>query len=334
MPISSDIDLVLPWVNGSDPEWRALRAQYESQYFSGREDFRFRDWSMLKYVFRSIDTNLPWIRKVHFITCGMLPEWLNTECPRLNIVKHDSYIPAQWLPTFSSHTIELNLHRIPGLSEKFVYTNDDIFFLKPMDRTDFFVGDLPASQAGLDIIRDKDLTFIGILNADLNVINRHFPSRKAFGKQFFKFIHTRYRTGDNLRTLILSPWCLYYFPGLHYFHGPNAYLKSTLEDAWACAGDDLERTCSHRFRTHEDVNQYLFLWWQWCKGNFVPADMNRKLTLTRLNKEIEVLTDAIENPQTPILCLNDAASADFQSRKELLNRSLQKVLGKKSSFEL
>ena len=333
MPTTSDIDLVLPWVDGADPEWNALRTQYGDRYLFGNEDFRFRDWELLKFVFRSIDRNLPWIRTVHFITCGMIPEWLNTECPRLNIVKHDSYIPAKWLPTFNANTIELNMHRIPGLSEKFLYTNDDIFFLRPMDPADFFKGDLPKSQAGLDIVRDSDLTFTGILNADLNAINRYLSSRECFWKNFFKFLHPKYKPGNNLRTLLLSPWCFSYFPGLRYFHGPNAYRKSTLEEVWERAGSELEITCSHRFRTHKDINQYLFLWWQWCRGRFVPDGMNRKLKLIDTRREIETLTSAIEDPRAPILCINDNAEADFEKKKEQLIRSFQKVLGEKSSFE-
>ena len=59
------------------------------------------------------------IQKIHFVTWGHIPEWLNTEHPKLNIVRHEDFIPEKFRPTFNSHTIEWNFHRIPGLAEKF-----------------------------------------------------------------------------------------------------------------------------------------------------------------------------------------------------------------------
>ena len=135
--IKYPIDIVFPWVDGSDPAWQESKRQYSGSP-ADDDEVRFRDWGLLKYVFRGIEQNLPWVRKVHFITCGHLPEWLNTDCPRLHVVKHSDYIPEQWLPTFSANPIELNIHRIPDLSEQFIYMNDDMFFVKPMEPEDFF----------------------------------------------------------------------------------------------------------------------------------------------------------------------------------------------------
>ena len=63
----------------------------------------------------------PWVNKVYLVTNGTFPEWVNAECPKLVLVRHEDYIPEKFLPTFSSHTIELNMDKIPGLSEHFVY---------------------------------------------------------------------------------------------------------------------------------------------------------------------------------------------------------------------
>ena len=68
------------------------------------------------------------------LTHGHLPKWLNINNPKLNIAKHSDFIPKEYLPTFSSHSIELNLHRIEGLVERFVYFNDDMFLLRPVKR--------------------------------------------------------------------------------------------------------------------------------------------------------------------------------------------------------
>ena len=73
------------------------------------------------------------------MTWGHLPDWLNIEHPKLNIVKHQDLYSRKIFATFSSHTIEMNLHRIEGLAEQFIYTNDDIFFFwEKLSMEDFF----------------------------------------------------------------------------------------------------------------------------------------------------------------------------------------------------
>ena len=121
------IDIVVPWVDGSDPEWEAERSQYRPVIKSDTSSSRFREWGLFQYWFRGIEKYAPWVRKVHLITWGHLPEWLNTSHPKLNIVNHKDYIPEEYLPTYSSHVIELNMHRIPDLAEHFIYFNDDVY---------------------------------------------------------------------------------------------------------------------------------------------------------------------------------------------------------------
>ena len=117
------IDFVIPWVDGSDPEWLAEKRIYKPDMPD--DAVRYRDWDILRYWFRGVEKYAPWVNKIHFITWGHLPEWMNPECKKLNIVNHRDYIPEKYLPTFSSHTIELNIHRIKGLSQQFIYFNDD-----------------------------------------------------------------------------------------------------------------------------------------------------------------------------------------------------------------
>lgn len=109
---SDSIDFVIPWVNGNDPEWIKEKSNFEKQSEGDRRDIRFRDWDNLRYWFRAVEAYAPWVNRIHFITWGHLPEWLNTAHPKLNIVTHQDYIPQAYLPTFNSHTIELNMHRI------------------------------------------------------------------------------------------------------------------------------------------------------------------------------------------------------------------------------
>ena len=82
----------------------------------------------LQYWFRGVGKFAPWVNRIHFITYGHLPPWLNVDHPKINIVRHTDYIPKKYLPTFNSHVIELNIHRIEGLANCFVYFNDDTFY--------------------------------------------------------------------------------------------------------------------------------------------------------------------------------------------------------------
>ena len=122
------IDFVLLWVDGNDPAWRKEKAKYSPESALADAEERYRDWGLLPFLFRGMEKFAPWFRKIHFVTWGHLPEWLNTENEKLHIVRHEDYLPKEALPLFNSSALEIGLHRIPGLSDKFVYFNDDTFF--------------------------------------------------------------------------------------------------------------------------------------------------------------------------------------------------------------
>ena len=65
-----------------------------------------------------------------------MPSWLDTT--KVRIITHEQIIPRKFLPTFNSSVIELFLHKIPGLSEHFIYVNDDFYAWSPMTQNDFF----------------------------------------------------------------------------------------------------------------------------------------------------------------------------------------------------
>ena len=137
------IDFVLTWVDGTDPKWIAEKRKYEKQIIESSEEAnaecRYRpETEMLRYWFRGVEKFAPWVNKIHFVTCGQKPYWLNGNHKKLNLVNHNDYIPSQYLPTFSSNVIELNLHRLPNLKEQFVLFNDDMYLLQPIRESFYF----------------------------------------------------------------------------------------------------------------------------------------------------------------------------------------------------
>lgn len=143
-----DIDFVILWVDGNDPDWQAEKSRYQSEKEDDSNTVnRYRDWNLLPYWFRAVENFAPWVRKIHFVTWGHVPKFLQLENSKLHIVRHDEFIPEDYLPTFSSHAIEMNIHRIPGLAEHFVYFNDDMFLLRPFEKEDFFETIFPVHMA-------------------------------------------------------------------------------------------------------------------------------------------------------------------------------------------
>ena len=141
------IDIVVTWLDGSDESWLKEKKKYyemaDSQTQMENPVERYRDWGLLQFWFRAIEKYAPWARYIFFVTCGHKPEWLNTENSKLRFVSHRDFIPPEYLPTFCSDTIELNLWRIEDLSEHFLYFNDDVFLNKPVKPNVFFANGLP-----------------------------------------------------------------------------------------------------------------------------------------------------------------------------------------------
>ncbi|XP_068163646.1 N-acetylglucosamine-1-phosphotransferase subunits alpha/beta [Antennarius striatus] len=100
---------------------------------------RFEDNEELRYSLRSVERHAPWVRHIFIVTNGQIPSWLNLDNPRVTVVTHqDIFLNQSHLPTFSSPAIETHIHRIPGLSQKFIYLNDDVMFGKDVWPDDFY----------------------------------------------------------------------------------------------------------------------------------------------------------------------------------------------------
>lgn len=331
-----DIDFVVLWVDGNDPTWQAEKAKYsEKTADDSNSANRFRDWGLMPYWFRAAEQFAPWVRKVHFVTCGHVPEFLNLNAPKLHHVRHEDFMPEGSLPTFSSHALEMNLHRIPGLAEHFVYFNDDMFLLRPMPEMAFFQDGLPCTYGGeypVELIGDLDIWQHAVVN-NLGVVNANFNKRECVRKHGKKYANPAYRWQDNIRTQVLEKLFPNYFTGFKNLHGPAAYLKSTFEALWKAEPEILERTTMHKFRNADSVNQWAALWWQIAGGQFSPYDTDNVVSGVNENT-IEKLCGIITKQNHDMICLNDPeGDVDFSLLAGKLIRSFEAILPKKSQFE-
>lgn len=137
------IDVVIAYVDMNDNEWRktynsfVLNTNIPNKQINS--EIRFRDYGTLKACLRSIEQYMSWINNVYLIVSSesQIPEWINRNT--VNIVYHEDIIPKEFLPTFNSNVIELHLHNIKNLSEKFIYFNDDMLLIDTNVIEDYFI---------------------------------------------------------------------------------------------------------------------------------------------------------------------------------------------------
>jgi hypothetical protein len=137
-----NIDLVYTWVDDRFPGYRE-QLERHAQTASDLNPNRTREnLDLLRFSLRSVEKFAPWIGRIHIVTCRpQTPSWLDIEHPRIRVVHHDEILDAQLLPTFNSFAIVSQLHRLPAVSRRFLYLEDDILFLNTVSMSDFAAQD-------------------------------------------------------------------------------------------------------------------------------------------------------------------------------------------------
>lgn len=328
------IDFVITWVDGGDEKWIKEKNKYLLKIDPLKVDARknrYRDMELLKYWFRGVEKYAPWVNKIYFVTCGQKPEWLDESNKKLVLIKHSDYMPSEVLPTFNSNSIEALLYKIPGLSEKFVYFNDDTFLINNVKKTDFFNGDIPVDSMSFHPINpesDDKRFYLKVCN-NLEVINRNFNFAKFKKDNLSKCFSLK--QGKHL--LITMPLLsLSSFRGFYTFHLPVPYLKSTFKEVWDREPEILNKTMSFKFRNNEQsVNHWLFQYWQFASGNFKQRSSKFGIYKGVTDSDID---KCINGKKYKAICINDnVENCNFEAVKNNLHLIFEKKLNKKSSFE-
>ena len=331
--MSDNIDFIVPAVDGNDPDWRAKKNKYLGIDEGDDRDIRYRSWDNLQYWFRAVEKFAPWVNRVFLVTDGQVPEWINRDCEKLVLVDHKDFIPEEYLPVFSSHPIELNAFRIDGLSEQFVLFNDDVFLTKPVSPDQFFKNGLPCDYAIEAPIAAHDRTFAHILINNVLMLNENYQRKEVLKKQKKKF-YSPVSTKGMLENLALMPLKRNMFFGFKNSHAASALLKSSCEAVWKENFRWLDETCRNRFRNDNDVNQYVFLNYQYVNGIFEPYDWKDRRHLYRVtDNDIDRIAADIINQKYTQICINEANELDFDRAKTMINGAFDKLLPDRSSFE-
>lgn len=335
------IDFVVTWVDGSDPDWIKEKQKYSGQNKEQTQntDARFRDWDTLVYWFRAVEKYAPWVNHIYLVTCGQKPSWLNLQNDRLRFVTHAVFMPNEYLPTFNSRAIELNMWRIPGLSEHFVYFNDDVFLNRPVKPEDFFHNGLPKECAIAKPLRVHNpvvrLWWHIILN-DYSVINYSFNVKECIRQNPSKWFS--YVIGSNVR---YNRRLYYdgYLAGMEDPHASRAFLKRTFEDLWSKHKNLMDQTSRSRFRDSSNCSIHLVTFWMLFSGDFYPVTRNQlgkyfSITSGSVNRIVEELL----SPKHNVICLNDDSNWTednlFNNLQQIILDAFSKKLPDKSSYEL
>ncbi len=335
MTNNNEVDAVVLWVDGNDPEWQKVYKKHRSGDAETDFQFRYRDWGLFKYWFRGIDKFAPWIRKIHFVTWGHIPEWLDTSDHKLHVVKHEDYIPEEFLPSFNSTVLEKFFHRIEGLSEQFIYFNDDTFCINAVKKEDFFKNGKVCDMLSFEPICAYSYTVWGYekLN-DSTIIARHFDKKEGMKKHpghYFSFKYPlRYRLYN------LAEFFFPYFTSSLVTHDPSPMLKSTYEEIWNCEKDALEASAKNKFRELTDTTQFLFRTWTMLKGQMIPKNAYKKSHYCSLSGNVPAICKIIRKQKYDLLCINDGENddeIDFKNVQSQLIQAFDSILPEKCRFE-
>lgn len=225
-----DVDVVYTWVDGDDEAWLTARDERitglggtPSARAGGASRYRSRD--ELRYSMRSLHLFAPWVRRIHLVTAGQVPSWLDTDHDRIRVVDHRDILPASALPTFSSHAIETRLHAVPDLAEAFVYVNDDVFLGRPRRPEHFFS---PGGQYAAFVADHRAVGLPG--TDDRPYLSAAQNNRRVLAEAF----------GVTLTNTMM--------------HSPHPQRRSVLEEIAARFPDEVARTTAAPFRSEADLS--------------------------------------------------------------------------------
>lgn len=311
------IDAIYTWVNGSDPAHREKRKRYRNEQNqlpdNALEPARFRDNEELRYSLRALERFTPWVRQIFIVTDNQRPQWLKTDHPRIRIVDHREFIPEDYLPTFNSHVIEAYLHTLPGLSEHYLYLNDDVFIARPCRKTDFFTAN------GLP------MAFVD------------WRGRRLFGYRYTKTPHAM----SYFNTLrILKEHGIDTDPRFITSHGPYAQTKSNARDAFAFFSAYIEGFARNRFRTTAELALYSHALplWIYRQKRLVPCDERYYYVQTARRDRIAyykaILRSNRDHVPPLFFCINDVGDMTSQKQWRIdLRTMLECYYPEPSAFE-
>lgn len=294
----NEIDLVVPYVDSSDPEWKKL---YSKTTGKSVDDIRFNDYNMFPIFWRCLDKNLKDASIIHLVVQSesQVPKWLNTK--NIHVVTHDLFVPNELLPIYNSTAFEVFIPQIVGLTNKFVYTNDDIYFMRQFSLKNCFKNEAPVNN---------------IYNLKL--------SNPTPNWQHIVDNSCKLACNGISNDLVPKPGITYCMP-----HTIKALTVKSSMDFFKEHKRELINSVT-KFRDDKNVNIYTY-----CIADYVRKKCLRsnpaKLKVVDLTSTDKVYY-AIANDVPDILCINATEKGDIEAPK--IKNYLTKLWYKACSYEL
>lgn len=250
-----------------DARWQADLRSSGLRYANSA---RWRSWGNEELLIRLVRKNMPWLRSIIILLAreSQRKPWMDG----VRVVYHREFIPKSLLPVFNVNTIEMFLHKIPDLSERFIYGNDDMFPLGKLSEEDFFVGNVPCQHMEERPMPPQMNVFHLFVREGLNMIAAEYG---------YRFTETYLSGGHSIAPI----------------------LKSTIEEVWRKHGGRIRESFTEQ-RSPDNFNQYIFSYYQHFSGNFIDHVPRRSYTSVKIMPAEDVVK-MIESPRAGIVCIND-----------------------------
>ncbi|GEA51317.1 exopolysaccharide phosphotransferase cps2G [Vibrio inusitatus NBRC 102082] len=285
------VDIVYTWVNDCDALWLDKRKKYLYKTTEEEITNRYDDQDELKYSLRSVAKFAPWINHIYIVTDNQKPNWLKYNS-KISIINHEEIIPNKYLPTFNSSVIELFIHRIPNLSENFLYLNDDVLFGRNLNFSDFY--------------KNKTTPYA----FTSSILQKHRNGRKNIDYHQESILSARQQVYLTHHKHI----------NFAFRHSAKAYIKSRVEYVFEKYSLYLLSAANDKFRKTPVNIDYLYLYHEIAenrvKTRYIRTLKNKSLLLFNsrtylyINKKNEELISELDSLKPFMVCMNDVTNSD------------------------
>lgn len=292
------VDAVITWVNSQDPEWQQLwSSKFNCDSLSSSQNAniyqdpdRFSSGLELLFCIRSIYAYMSWVRNIYIVSNCHPPDWINHEDSRISWIDHSSILSDEYLPTFNSHAIESSLHKIPGLSEQFIYFNDDFVVTKPTSKGFFF------DSIGRPIFHHEDYSYI-------------YKSLKLDAQSSKQFLLA---SKNSMMMLLEANLTLPPSLNLH-THTPYAHSKSNLNSLERQFPHHFHRTRLAALRSNTDINIMSFTayWYGYSLGTYVSKALKNNIDYKIVRPTN--LSQVLKSKKPRFYCFNDGSGSSLQA---------------------
>lgn len=313
--VTFPIDMVYTWVDGNDPAWREKRGREQARR-EGIEfhpeavmESRFISRDELRYSLRSVHSYAPWVRNIYIVTDSQVPPWLDVEHPKIRVVDHrEIFDDERQLPNFNSNAIISRLHHIEGLSEHYIYMNDDVFLGRWTTPATFFT---PSGHAKVSPSNNR----------------RPFGPSGVESEPHFNLTH-------NIRRIVEDRFGITISRAIK--HTPHPQIRSLHFELEEMFRDEYRLTLGHWFRHHSDiVADQLHHYVAQILGKAVPTKIRYDYINVMDGSHKVRLQNLLENRDRDTFCLNDApVPGETPISEEYLSEFLTGYFPIRSPFEL